>query len=89
MQLQSKNVKVDNLEKDLSDGVRLTYLIEALTNAKQTKKWIKEPKNRVQYIENSHLALMLLKESGRVKNMKDFGAEGQLLLALPQPWACI
>ena len=69
--------KVTSLQADFNDGIRLITLLEALTGKKLKKKYNKNPKSRVHFIENCHLALMLLKESGRIQTA-NFGAEGEL-----------
>lgn len=69
-------MKVEKLTEDFSDGTRLIALLELLTGIKLTKKYNKAPKSRVHYIENCHLALMLLKESKKMQKGFSMGAEG-------------
>lgn len=86
------DLKLTNLHTDFGDGLRLILLLEALTGNKLKKRYNKTPKTRVHYIENIHLALMLLKESNRIKNT-NFGAEdfadGNLKLILGFLWTCL
>lgn len=55
---------VNSLEDTLSDGVTVIDFVELLCEKKLKKKFTQNPKQRIQVIENTHLALNFLKENG-------------------------
>jgi hypothetical protein len=74
--LSQRELKVENLSADFGDGLKLIALLEILTGIKMTKKYNKAPKNRVNFIENIHLGLMLLKDAKKMAKGYSIGAEG-------------
>lgn len=70
-----QDIAIKDLTKDFGDGLRLIALTEALTKAKLTAKYMKNPKTRVHFIENIHLALLHLSKQSTVK-VASYGTEG-------------
>ena len=66
---------ITDLTKDFGDGLRLIALSEALTKSRLTAKHMKNPKTRVHFIENIHLALVHLSKASAVK-VASYGTEG-------------
>ena len=64
--LDTKHLKVNNLETDLCDGVRLVALTEALSK-KKIRGRVKESPNRIFWHDNVALALDFLKESEKLQ----------------------
>lgn len=61
---QKRGLKVNNLEKDLSDGLVLITLIEILSDKPFTKKYKKHTSHRIQQLDNMEVVLETLKEEG-------------------------
>jgi cortexillin 1/2 len=68
-------VKIESLEKNMSDGVTIINFVELLCDKKLKKKWANSPKQRIQVIENTHLALEMLLENGVQKKFLTISAE--------------
>lgn len=64
-----------DIANDFKDGLRLISLFESLTRERMTAKYIKNPKSRVHFIENIHLALMFLKNESNF-DTSNYGTEG-------------
>jgi len=59
--LKTVNKHVNDLESDLSDGLRLLALVEVLSG-KRFLRWNKQPKFRTMKLENVTLALKFLED---------------------------
>ena len=64
--LDTKHLKVNNLETDFCDGTRLVALTEALSKKKIPGR-VKESPNRIFWHDNVALALDFLKESEKLQ----------------------
>lgn len=70
-------MKIEDLGKDLSDGLLLVNLLEVISS-KQIHNYNKKPKIRAQKLENTGAALQFLKNEG-IK-LVAIGPEGRRLL---------
>jgi Ca2+-binding EF-hand superfamily protein len=70
--LKVRNVQLDNLVTDLSDGVALIHLLEILSQ-ESLGRYAARPKLRVQRFENVNIALDFIK--GRKIQLTNIGAE--------------
>lgn len=61
--LADKDLKIDDLSKDFSNGVLLIELIQIISG-KKIKKWKKKPKMMAQKLENLNKALTFVKKEG-------------------------
>jgi cortexillin 1/2 len=74
--LEKRNIpKIENIQTDLSDGVRLIKFLELLSNKKVQVKYDENPSSRIQKIQNLHIALKFLEKEMDVK-LHGIGAEG-------------
>jgi len=67
MHLAKKDMRVSNLEKDFSDGVRLIALLEVLNGEKIEGRYYKNPKSKPYMIDNVHFALNIITDVFGVK----------------------
>ena len=67
MHLAKKDMRVNNLEKDFSDGVRLIALLEVLNGEKIEGRYYKNPKSKPYMIDNVHFALNIITDVFGVK----------------------
>jgi len=65
--LRAFDLEIDDLETDLSDGVRLIRLAESLAGVKVTQRYNARPTNRTQKLENVTLCLQFLEKQQRVR----------------------
>ncbi|PHH52245.1 Alpha-actinin-like protein 1 [Ceratocystis fimbriata CBS 114723] len=70
--IEVRNLQVNDLVKDLSDGVVLIHLLECLSN-ESLGRYASKPKLRVQRFENANLSLDFIKSRGI--QMTNIGAE--------------
>jgi hypothetical protein len=65
-QIKSENEKINDIKRDLADGVKLIKLVNALQqpNSKVSKRFFKKPINQHQSLENMTLALNAITEDG-------------------------
>lgn len=70
--LKARNLAINDLVKDLSDGVMLIHLLEVLGN-ESLGRYAAKPKLRVQRFENVNIALDAIKRRGI--QMTNIGAE--------------
>jgi cortexillin 1/2 len=73
--VEKRAIKIETLETSMADGVTVIHFIELLTDKKLKKKWANAPKQRIQYIENTHLGLEHLLENGVQKKYLTISAE--------------
>ncbi|EGG14630.1 cortexillin II [Cavenderia fasciculata] len=59
--------KINEVSKDLSNGVKLIYFLEGVSGKKFTKKIDPDPKTRILSIQNLHLAMIFVDEDLKVK----------------------
>lgn len=88
--LASKNIDpVDNIQTDFADGVKLIRFLEIVTGKAIGKKYDLKPVQKIQKIQNLHLALTFIAENLNVK-LVGVGAEdifdGNLKLVLGMLW---
>jgi hypothetical protein len=82
--LKERNLHIENLDKDLTDGVLLINLVEVLTG-RSVGKYTHKPKLKVQKINNINLALGAIRSSRATTITAS--AEGTHQLPLPPPRA--
>ncbi|GMM37065.1 hypothetical protein DASC09_043900 [Saccharomycopsis crataegensis] len=86
-----QRLRVRNLAKDLSDGVKLNYLVREISKGKYKKHFNARPKFRIHYVDNISCALEYLKSSGI--RLHSIGAEdiyeGNLKMILGLIWGLI
>ena len=63
-QLKSKDMRVDDLRVDLSDGIRLSSLMEVLQKKTKIGRVIRKPLNQHHYLENVTLAINAMQNDG-------------------------
>jgi cortexillin 1/2 len=62
--LEHRDLKIQDIKTDLSDGVKLMHFLELLSG-KKVPKYTEKPPSRIQKIENLHIALQFVeKEMG-------------------------
>jgi hypothetical protein len=76
--LEKVEEKVSDITTDFSDGIKLIHFLELLSGKKIGKKLEENPKNRIQKIQNLHIALEFVKALD-VRAL-GVGAEGMHLL---------
>jgi len=90
MHLAKKGESIENLTQDFRNGVKLIQLLEVIGEA-SLGRYNKNPKMRVQQIENLNKALMFIKERGVV--LASIGSEdicdGNVKLTLGMIWTII
>lgn len=62
--MEKRNIKVDNLQEQLGDGITIVNFVELLCERKLKKKYTAKPKQKIHKIENTHLCIEFLKENG-------------------------
>ncbi|KAF2071721.1 hypothetical protein CYY_006966 [Polysphondylium violaceum] len=72
--LDKRGEKIQDVSKDLSDGVKLIAFLELISNKKLHKKYDFEPKARINFIQNVAIALKFLDEELKIK-VQGVGAE--------------
>jgi len=84
--LAKRDLKIENIEADLCDGVALLSFLEISNNKKMLQSWNKRPQMRVHKIENQSIALNYITNDMKVR-LVGIGAEGMyphpLLIPLP------
>lgn len=78
--LAKKNLKINDLRVDLSDGVKLAVFFETLSQKKIGTKIEQKTVTRIQKIQNLHIALKFLEAEMGVRN-PGCSAEGVLWYA--------
>lgn len=56
--------QADDVEKDLQDGTLLIELLNILANPRKIQRYNKNPRNKVQCMENQAAALTFIKSEG-------------------------
>jgi len=89
--LIERKMKVEDLTKDLASGVLLINLLEQISGKEVVKNYAKNPKMRVQQIENVNFSLNFLKNEGIKIVGIDGGnvVDGNLKLILGLIWMII
>ncbi|EGC40489.1 hypothetical protein DICPUDRAFT_73997 [Dictyostelium purpureum] len=72
--LVKKNLKIENIATDFSDGTKLIYFLELVSNKKCRRKFNPEPKDKINRIQNISIALWFIEEDLNIKN-RSIGAE--------------
>jgi cortexillin 1/2 len=73
--LDKRGLKIENLEDSFADGLTIVNFVELLVEAKMKRKYAQQPRQRINKIENTHLALEFLIESGIQKKYMTASAE--------------
>lgn len=60
----TSNVQVDDITKDLKDGVALVELAKILTNKEAPRRWKAEPKRNIDMVQNCELAIDMFIKDG-------------------------
>ena len=58
------NIKIIDIQKDLSNGVALVDLATVLTHKKPSRSWSKSPKLKVEMVQNCDLAIDMFSKDG-------------------------
>lgn len=58
------NDKIENITKDLSNGVALIELAESLTHKKAPQSWNRKPNTDIQNVENCNIAIKMFQDDG-------------------------
>ena len=58
------NISVNDIQKDLSNGVALVELATVLTHKKVTRQWCQMPKLKVEMVQNCDLAIDMFSKDG-------------------------
>ena len=61
---QTPNMKIDDITKDLSNGVVLCYLAQNLTKKQAPRKWYQDPIRNVDKVQNCELAVDMFQKDG-------------------------
>merc|ERR1712137_31393 len=89
--LSERMMKIEDLEKDFSDGILFINLLEEISNKEVAKRYNKKPKIRAQKLENLSFCFQFLKNE-RIK-LVSMGPEdlcdGNLKLTLGLIWTLI
>jgi len=86
--LQQRNLHLEDIQTDLSDGVKLVNFLELLSGKKLHQKYDQKPPGRIQAIQNLHIALQFLEKYMEVKtttSAEDF-ADKNLKMILGFLW---
>ena len=67
MHLSKRDMRVNDLEKDFCDGVKLITLLEILNEKKIEGRYYKNPKSKPYMIDNVHFALNIITDVFGVK----------------------
>ena len=67
MHLSKRDMRVNDLEKDFCDGVKLIALLEILNDKKIEGRYYKNPKSKPYMIDNVHFALNIITDVFGVK----------------------
>jgi len=65
--LKSTGLEINDLETDLSDGVRLIRLVESLAGVKMKQRYNAKPTTRTQKFENVTVCLQFLEQEQKVR----------------------
>jgi len=87
--LSQRNTSIENIQTDLSDGVKLINFLEVLSGKKVNQKYDIKPASRIQSIQNLHIALQFLENQMGVKptsSAEDF-ADQNLKMILGFLWS--
>jgi len=87
--LAQRNLSLQDIKTDLSDGVKLINFLELLGNKKVQQKYDMKPPSRIQCIQNLHIALQFLEKTMDVKtttSAEDF-ADQNLKMILGFLWS--
>jgi len=88
--LVKRDMSITDIAHDMSDGVRLLYFLELLTDQKIKQKYVEKPPSRIEKIQNLHIALTFLEKDLGVKtagaSAEDF-ADANLKMILGFFWS--
>jgi cortexillin 1/2 len=88
--LTKRDMGLEDIRTDLSDGIRLICFLELLSGKKVKTKYDIHPASRIQKIQNLHIALQFLEKETDIKlqgiGAEDF-ADGNLKLILGFLWS--
>ncbi|KAN0045367.1 hypothetical protein ACTA71_005744 [Dictyostelium dimigraforme] len=75
--LSKKNLKIENISTDFSDGTKLIYFLELISNKKCRRKFNPEPKDKINRIQNITIALWFIEEELdiKIRSISSIGAE--------------
>ncbi|EAS66895.2 hypothetical protein DDB_G0294557 [Dictyostelium discoideum AX4] len=75
--LSKKNLKIENISTDFSDGTKLIYFLELVSNKKCRRKFNPEPKDKINRIQNITIALWFIEEELdiKIRSISSIGAE--------------
>ena len=82
MHLAKRKLRVNNLEEDFKDGVKLIVLLEELNGEKIEGRYYKNPKSKPYMLDNLHFALNIITDVFGVKLIQ-CSAEGKVLHSQP------
>jgi len=77
--LKASGLEIDDLETDLSDGVRLIRLVESLAGTKLKQRCNPKPTTRTQKLENVTVCLQFLEQEQKVRIINI----GEIVLSAP------
>eukprot|EP01114_Cavostelium_apophysatum_P007750 TRINITY_DN1992_c0_g1_i1.p1 TRINITY_DN1992_c0_g1~~TRINITY_DN1992_c0_g1_i1.p1 ORF type:complete len:501 (+),score=239.35 TRINITY_DN1992_c0_g1_i1:62-1564(+) len=87
--LSQRNIQINDIQTDLSDGVGLLNFLELLSGKKVGQKYDMKPASRIQSIQNLHIALQFLEKTMGIKptaSAEDF-ADQNLKMILGFLWS--
>lgn len=90
--LKRRNLSIENLQTDLSDGTKLINLCEILSNQPFSSRWHKNPKQNFQKLENCRMAITYIEQKMAIKLVGIGGDDiwqGNLTLILGLIWSLI
>jgi len=86
--LTQRNMKIELIQEDLADGVKLINFLELLAERKIGQKYDMKPASRIQMIQNLHMALQFVEKNMSIKatsSAEDF-ADKNLKMILGFLW---
>merc|ERR1712137_796935 len=92
MHLAKKDMRVNDLEKDFCDGVKLIALLEILNGKKIEGRYYKNPKSKPYMIDNVHFALNIITDVFGVKLIQcspEDIVDGNIKIILGMLWRLI
>ena len=90
--LAVRNMRVDSVAEDFSDGVKLINLLEILSGKEIGCKWHQQPKQRIHCIENCNIAVRYIQDDMKIKLVSIGGVDivdKNLKLTLGLFWSVI
>lgn len=86
--LKERNLELEDIKQDLSDGTRLINFLELLSGKKIGQKFDSKPDSRIKMIQNLHIAIQFLENSMgmRVTSSAENFADQNLTMILGTLW---